>query len=80
MKVMIIHPHQGVDQIQFEMSRADVERAVGAAPRRMRHRHAVSDNDSFPSMGLNVMYDEHDRRNAIGIASGVDTDADYNGY
>jgi hypothetical protein len=77
---MIIHPHQGADRIRFGMSRDDVARVLGIAPRRFKSSIYSLEEDFFQSMDLCVMYDEHGRCNAISFGRNLGTDLEYEGY
>lgn len=80
MKTMTVHPHCGVDKVEFRMSRAEVESVMGFAPKRfVRNRYGLME-DLFEMLGLCVLYDQHDRCNAISFARGFGVDLDYEGY
>lgn len=77
---MIIYPHQGAGSIRFGMSRTDVERAVGVTPKRFVPNAYSLEVDSFESLGLAVMYDQHELSNAISFVRGFGVELEYEGY
>ena len=78
--IIIIHPHQGVDRIRFNMSRVEVEGAMGIVPKRFKRDNYGPEEDIFEPTGIFVMYDEHDKVNAISVGPRPGNDLEYDGY
>lgn len=80
MKVMKVYPHQGIGEVRFNMSRGEVERAMGSAPKRYVRNAPAPEEDFFEESGINVLYDKDGRCNAIGFGRGFNIDVEYDGY
>ena len=79
-RIMTVHPHTGVGELRFGMSRADVQRILRIAPKRFKSSVYSLEEDLFETLGMNVSYDEQGVCNAISVARGHATELEYNGY
>jgi hypothetical protein len=80
-RTLLIHPHQGVNGVRFGMSRAEVARALGATPKRVKgNRFSLVEIDIFETLGVKVLYDESDKVNAITFTRGFGVELEYDGY
>ena len=76
---MMIHPHKGVDRVEFGMTRAEVGRVLDGVPTRgRRNDFDVADYDFFESIGLFVYYDASDTCHAVEFTR--DARVSYEGY
>lgn len=77
---MIVHPHQGVNDIRFGMSHDDVARAFGLPPNRYNDIFfPKADDDVFSSLGVVAHYDKDGNCNAIDFFRNFGIDLQYDG-
>ena len=61
-----IHPYVGVGSIAFGMTREEIRRAIGQAPRTfLKGPYAVIPMDSFDRLGIHVSYKKPNRCDAV---------------
>ena len=69
---MMIRPNQGVDEIAFGMTRAEVRSLVRTPEPLQKKSDTAVPSDYFVEAGLIVHYDDHERVEAIELARPAD--------
>ncbi len=69
--------HSGVDRCRFNMTRAEIEVAVGTKPHRgRRNQYELSDHDYYVDLGMFVYYDNNDQCCAIEFTADADVEVE----